>query len=408
MQTAATTETPARNRNIWRDRLSNLFMQSDGIFCCTVLALLAIGLVMMFSASYPAALDEQGQGAYYLIRQLIFSALGLAAMFVLSYIDYHIFRKTWVSASIFAVAVALLVAVLFIGTEFNGATRWLSLKFNSSAASESQMGGLTFQPSEIMKIAIVLFFSMLISNRSREQMQTWKHGIFPFLLCLGIVAVLMMLEPHLSGTLIICTIGMTLVFIGGAKLKHFGALLLLGIAAIGCIVFLLIEVEGVGYFKNRFISWLDPFNEDYSQSITWQTCQSLIAIGSGGLFGLGLGSSRQKYGYLPEAQNDFVFAIVCEELGFVGAVTVILLFGLLFFRGFYIAAKAKDRFGMLVATGLTMHIGLQALLNIGVVSNTIPNTGISLPFFSYGGTALMMQLAEMGIVLNISRQAKLE
>ena len=166
--------------------------------------------------------------------------------------------------------------------------------------------------------------------------------------------------------------------------------------------------KGIDYFQDRILSWQDPFNPEYMQDETWQTCQSLIAIGSGGMFGLGLGGSRQKYQYLPEAQNDFVFAILCEEFGFVGAVTVILLFCLLIFRGFYIAAKAKDKFGMLVAVGFTMHIGLQALLNIAVVSNAIPNTGISLPFFSYGGTALMMQLAEMGVLLNISRQAKLE
>ena len=172
--------------------------------------------------------------------------------------------------------------------------------------------------------------------------------------------------------------------------------------------FFLIKVKGVDYINTRILSWLHPFDPEYMQNETWQTCQSLIAIGSGGMFGLGLGASRQKYQYLPEAQNDFVFAILCEEFGFVGAVTVILLFCLLIFRGFYIAAKAKDKFGMLVAVGLTVHIGLQALLNIAVVSNAIPNTGISLPFFSYGGTALLMQLAEMGVLLNISRQARLD
>jgi cell division protein FtsW len=185
--------------------------------------------------------------------------------------------------------------------------------------------------------------------------------------------------------------------------------MLIGIGAAGVtlVVLYLMYSKGIGYFSNRLLSWRDPFNEKYMQNETWQTCQSLIAIGSGGMFGLGLGASRQKYQYLPEAQNDFVFAVLCEEFGFVGAVTVILLFCLLIFRGFYIAAKAKDKFGMLVAIGFTMHIGLQALLNIAVVSNAIPNTGISLPFFSYGGTALMLQLAEMGVLLNISRQAKL-
>ena len=228
------------------------------------------------------------------------------------------------------------------------------------------------------------------------------------MLMLGLVAALMMKEPHLSGTLIIGVLALTLIFVGGARPTHFAILIAVGTVGLTCVVLYLMHSKGIGYFQNRILSWLDPFNEKYMQDETWQTCQSLIAIGSGGMFGLGLGASRQKYQYLPEAQNDFVFAILCEEFGFVGAFTVILLFCLLIFRGFYIAAKAKDKFGMLVAVGFTMHIGLQALLNIAVVSNAIPNTGISLPFFSYGGTALMMQLAEMGVLLNISRQAKLD
>ena len=266
---------------------------------------------------------------------------------------------------------------------------------------------MTFQPSELMKIAIVLFFSMLII-RNEHRMKTFWYGIVPYMLMLGVIAALMMKEPHLSGTLIIGVLALTLIFVGGARPSHFAILIAVGAVGLTCVVLYLMHSKGIGYFQNRILSWLDPFNEKYMQDETWQTCQSLIAIGSGGMFGLGLGASRQKYNYLPEAQNDFVFAVLCEEFGFVGAVTVILLFCLLVFRGFYIAAKAKDKFGMLVAVGFTMHIGLQALLNIAVVSNAIPNTGISLPFFSYGGTALMMQLAEMGVLLNISRQAKLD
>ena len=200
---------------------------------------------------------------------------------------------------------------------------------------------------------------------------------------------------------------MTLIFVGGARPTHFAVLIGIGVVGLSCVVLYMMKKRGLDYFAVRFQSYVDPFNPDLMLSDTWQTCQSLIAIGSGGMFGLGLGASRQKYQYLPEAQNDYVFAILCEEFGFVGAVTVILLFCLLIFRGFYIAAKAKDKFGMLVAVGFTMHIGLQALLNIAVVSKAIPPTGISLPFFSYGGTALMMQLAEMGVLLNISRHAKL-
>ena len=182
---------------------------------------------------------------------------------------------------------------------------------------------------------------------------------------------------------------------------------IVGIAGLAVVVFYLAETRGFSYFEKRFVSWLDPFNEEAFND-TWQTRNSLIAIGSGGIFGLGLGNSRQKFLYLPEAKNDFVFAVVCEELGFVGALMVIILFLLLIFRGMHIASKAPDKYGMMIALGLTVQIGLQALLNIAVVTNTIPNTGVSLPFFSYGGTALIMQLVQMGIVLNISRQSIIE
>ena len=244
--------------------------------------------------------------------------------------------------------------------------------------------------------------------RNEHRMNTFLYGIVPYMLMLGVIVGLMMKEPHISGTLIIATLALVLIFVGGAKPLHFGIMIIVGVVGLAAVVYFLIKVKGVDYINTRILSWLHPFDPEYMQNETWQTCQSLIAIGSGGMFGLGLGASRQKYQYLPEAQNDFVFAILCEEFGFVGAVTVILLFCLLIFRGFYIAAKAKDKFGMLVAVGLTVHIGLQALLNIAVVSNAIPNTGISLPFFSYGGTALLMQLAEMGVLLNISRQARLD
>ena len=373
----------------------------DGVLLGTVIALLVIGLLMMFSASYPAAIEDGQSGTFYAVRQLVFACAGLAAMGILSIVNYHIFEKLWVSGTAFGIAALLLIAVLIpgIGKTVNGATRWIQIGSGS--------GGITFQPSELMKIAIVLFFSMLIV-RNEHRMKSFKYGVLPYLMMLGAVAGLMMAEPHLSGTLIIATLALTLIFVGGARPAHFGILIGIGVLGLTAVVLFLMYRRGIGYFQNRILSWLDPFNEEYMQDETWQTCQSLIAIGSGGMFGLGLGASRQKYQYLPEAQNDFVFAILCEEFGFVGAVTVILLFCLLIFRGFYIAAKAKDKFGMLVAVGLTMHIGLQALLNIAVVSNAIPNTGISLPFFSYGGTALMMQLAEMGILLNISREAKLE
>ncbi len=370
----------------------------DGPLFAIVIALLVIGLIMMFSASYPAAIEDGHSGTFYAVKQLKFAIFGVVAMIAFgTVIDYHIFQKLWISGSAFVVSLLMLVLVLFVGeTQGTFATRWLTIPGI----------GLTFQPSEIMKFAIVIFFATMIV-RNANRMNTFRFGVVPFMGMLGIVCVLMLLQPHISGTIIIGVLAMTLLFVGGMKLSHFFGICISGIIAIGGYILLKVINNGGSYIMDRFISWWDPFNVEYMQDETWQTCQSLIAIGSGGFFGLGLGASRQKYQYLPEPQNDFVFAILCEEFGFVGAATVILLFCLLIFRGFYIAAKANDKFGMLVAVGLTMHIGLQALLNIAVVSNMIPNTGISLPFFSYGGTALVMQLIEMGILLNISRHAHL-
>lgn len=370
----------------------------DGVLLGTVIALLVIGILMMFSASYPEAIEDGLSGTYYATRQLIFAGIGLVAMGVLSVVNYHFFEKLWVSGTAFGISMLMLILVLIPGIGSKQGTfarRWIAI------------GDLTFQPSEMIKITLVLFFAMLIV-RNGHRMNTFLYGIVPFIAMLGAVAGLMVLEPHISATLIIATLALVLIFVGGARPLHLVIVGIAGVLALSAVVLFMIHFKGVDYIQERIIAWRQPFNPDYMQDITWQTCQSLIAIGSGGMFGLGLGASRQKYNYLPEAQNDYVFAILCEEFGFVGAVTVILLFCLLVFRGFYIAAKAKDKFGSLVAVGFTMHIGLQALLNIAVVSNTIPPTGISLPFFSYGGTALMMQLAEMGVLLNISRQAKLE
>ncbi len=360
----------------------------DVPFFLTVLALLVMGIIMMFSASYAWAIAEGHDGTYYAIEQIKTGVIGLILMYVLSVVDYRIYRTPLIAIGSYVIPVILLILVLVAGKSVNGAQRWLVI------------GSFNFQPSELMKIGIVIFFAYLI-EMNYDRMNKFRTGIMPYLLALGIVAGLLMLEPHLSCTILIGLIGMTLIWVGGAKVKHFLILILVGIAAIIGIILFLSIFEGYGYVQTRFQSWLDPFAD--SQGGTWQTCQSLIAIGSGGLFGLGLGESRQKFLYLPETKNDFVFSIVCEELGFVGAMTVVLLFAFLVFRGFRIAANAQDKFGMLLAVGFSMHIGVQAFINIAVVSNLVPNTGISLPFFSYGGTALILQLAEMGIVMNISR-----
>lgn len=365
----------------------------DITFFILVMVLLTFGLIMLFSASYAYAYYRYGGDSFRFIRkQAFFAVVGVVGMLVISKIDYHILKKFtyWV----FGICLVLLVIVLIFpagdgGEGLNGAKRWLSLGFT------------TIQPSELMKFGIILLFAHLISINYKK-MGTFAYGVLPFLFFLGIVAVLMLLEPHLSGTILIFSIGLIMMFVGGTKYRYFG--LALAIAILGIIA--IVAIKGIDYVSVRLNGWLDPFSD--VQDETYQTVQSLLAIGSGGLWGLGLGQSRQKFLYLPEPANDFIFSIVCEELGFIGAAIVILLFVLFVYRGFVIASKAPDKFGAMLVVGLTIQIGIQAMLNIAVVSNTIPNTGISLPFFSYGGTALLLQLFQMGIILNVSRQCALE
>ena len=357
-------------------------------FAIVVLLLLGIGIIMMFSASYAIAINEDKPGYFYALRQAIFGVVGLVGMIAVSFVDYHVFQKFWVAIGSYIGSVILLLLVIFIGTDLGtGCKRWIRLP-----------GGMTFQPSELAKFAIVILFAYLI-DINFERMKTFKYGTLPFMGLLAVIAGFLMKQPHLSCTLLIALMGVALLFIGGAKWWHLGLTGLVGAGALALSVVYKVVTGEQTYFVIRLMTWFHPF--DYEEA--YQTQQSLIAIGSGGAFGLGLGESRQKYLYLPESENDFVFSIICEEVGFVGAFTVILLFVLLVIQGFHIATHSKDRFGMLVAAGFTLQIGLQAFINIAVVSNLFPNTGISLPFFSYGGTALIMQLVQMGIVLNISR-----
>ncbi len=355
----------------------------DATFLIIILVLLTFGLIMLFSASYAYAYYQYGDSLYFIKRQAIFAVMGIAGMLFVSCINYHVLLKfvPW----FFGGGLLLLVIVLFM-PEQKGARRWIDLKI------------ITFQPSEIMKFALVLLFAYLIM-KNYDKMGTFRYGVLPFMIPLGIVCVLMILEPHLSGTILIVSIALVMMFVGGVKYRYYVALLI--IAALG--VLLVILYGGIGYVEARLASWLDPFSDP--QGDTYQTVQSLLAIGSGGFTGLGLGNSRQKYLYLPEPQNDFIFSIVCEELGFIGAVVLVTLFALFVVRGFIIASRAPDKFGSMLAVGLTAQIGIQVIVNIAVVTNTVPNTGISLPFFSYGGTALLMQLLQMGVVLNISRHS---
>lgn len=354
-------------------------------FLILVLSLVAFGLIMLFSASYAVAMYRRNTPYAYIRPQLLFAAVGIIAMYAASRVDYHIYHKlAW---PMLGISVVLLVIVLFM-PEYNGCKRWIVLP-----------GLGTLQPSEIAKFSVILSFSHIISL-NHQKMKRFSIGVLPFAIILGTLAVLMLLEPHLSGTLLLFGIGAILMFVGGTGLRWFG---LAAGAAVGAIVSAIIFLPDlVPYATDRLSSWLDPFSDPLGDG--HQTIQSLYAIGSGGATGLGLGNSRQKYLYVPEPQNDFIFSIVCEELGFIGACLVILLFMLLLLRGITIALKSPDKFGALLTIGFTVQVVMQAILNIAVVTNTIPNTGISLPFFSSGGTSLMMLLGEMGIVLSVSRQ----
>ena len=354
-------------------------------FLLLILTLVAFGLVMLGSASWAVGLYRRGDAYAYLRPQLLFAAAGLAALWAASRVAYHIYhRLAW---PLLGLSLVLLTVVLFM-PEYNGCKRWIVLP-----------GLGTLQPSEIAKFSVVLVFSHIIAlNQSR--MDQFRVGVLPFVAILGVVAVLMLLEPHLSGTLLILAIGAVLMFVGGTGLRWFG---LAGAGALTALSLALVLLPDlVPYATDRLSSWLDPFADPLGDG--HQTIQSLYAIGSGGATGLGLGNSRQKHLYVPEPQNDFIFSILCEELGFVGAALVLVLFFLLLWRGLVIAVRAPDKFGALLAVGFVVQVCLQAVLNIAVVTNTIPNTGISLPFFSSGGTSLMMLLGEMGIVLSVSRQ----
>ncbi len=363
----------------------------DITFLSFVLILLTIGLVMLFSASYAYSYEYYGNSYKFIVKQAFFAAFGIAAMFIFSKIDYHVWRKlSWV---IYIVTLGLLVFLLAVPPMVSGMNvkRWFAV------------GPVSFQPSEIAKFAIVILFSTLISA-NQKLMNNWKFIVF-LLGVLGVTCLLVVLEPHLSATLLIAAIGIVLIYVGGLNRKVvIGGLI---IAVAGIVLVIITQSTGfISYGADRIKYWRDPWADAIGEG--FQTIQSLLAIGSGGILGRGIGMSRQKYLWVPEPHNDFIFSIVCEELGLVGAIIIILLFALLVWRGFTIAMRSADKFGSMLAIGLTFQVGLQAMLNIWVVTNTIPNTGISLPFFSYGGTSLLILLAEMGIVLSVSRGANVE
>ncbi len=384
---------PARRAR--RKRPFSLFISGrmDWIFFLIVLILLSIGLIMMFSASYVSAYYyRKGDSLYYIRHQLFFGLLGVVAMLAASRIDYRLLRSlAW---PLYGVSLVLLVVALMM-PEVKGVHRWIYI------------GPINFQPSEISKFAVVLLFAHLITRYGPDRMKKIGSGFFNFALLLLPVVVLMVREPHLSGTLLILGLAAVMLFVGGTNIWLFLAGTAV-VAAAAAVTILNPDILTVfaHYAGTRIEVWLDPFSDPLNTG--FQTLQSLYAIGSGGLMGAGIGASRQKYLYLPEPFNDFIFAVVCEELGFIGAVLILCIFALLVWRGMVIASRCRDRFGTLLATGLTAQVGIQTILNVAVVTNTIPNTGISLPFFSYGGTSLVMLLAEMGVILAVSRNASLE
>ena len=355
-----------------------------------VLMLVGVGLIMLFSASFPSAYYEKGNPAYYLIRQGLFAVVGIVAMAFIGKTNYERFRGAARIALIGSIILLVIVLIPGVGTGklTHGAQRWI------------RMGPLQFQPSELAKVGVILYFADSISKK-RDRMATFREGILPYAGILATIAILMGLEPHLSGMVLLLGIGAVMMYVGGIRNYWVFA----GFVVVAFVAYAF-ATGLITYNSSRISIWLDPFNEEWMRDKGYQIRQSLLSIGSGGLFGVGLGKSRQKFLFLPEEHNDFIFAIICEELGLVGATIIMAMFALLIIRGYWIALHARDRFGSLLAVGVTTQIALQVFLNIAVVSNLIPNTGISLPFFSYGGTALAVQLAEVGIVLSVSRQMR--
>ena len=402
---------------MWKDRelrssYSGIREKQRGIdvpfFVLTIL-ILTFGVVMVLSASFARAFYTSGEPMALFTRQLIFAVSGIAIMLVVSRVSVKVISG-W-SIVLLIVSLILLAIVPFIGIRVNGAKRWLGV-------GEST---LTFQPSEIAKLAIILAYAKMITMFGNTRMATFKYGICPFAAVTGLMVIFLALEPHISAAVIILALTAIMLFAGGVRLRWFAYVGIILVVMMGILLLLNLnsnstkeegqdvlqqtisgQTENMGYAGKRISAWLNP--DDNPLSSGYQIRQSLFAVGSGGMLGLGLGQSRQKLLYLPEEHNDYIFAIVCEELGFVGAMLILLLFALLIIRGFWIAIHAKDRYSSLITIGITSLLAIQVFLNVAVVTNLIPATGISLPFFSYGGTALWIQLVEMGMVLSVSRK----
>lgn len=376
-------------------RRADLFVRAgagrvDHVLLAVILLLVLLGSLMVFSAGFAYAEYRYGNSYYFIVRQVIWVAVSMVVMLAASRMTSIFYRH--LALPLYGIVILLLFAVLVIGSIGNGAQRWISL------------GPITIQPSEIAKTSLVLILSRYyavyeekaLEIRNKKRMLLWGT-VIPFAL-IGVFCLLVMLQKHLSGIIILGTIGISLMFVSGISLRYLGYFT--GACGVGVTCLALFT----DYTKKRITTWLNP--ELYPLEGGWQTLEGLMAIGSGGLFGLGFGNSRLKYSYVSEPANDMIFTILCEETGFLGALFVMALFGVFIWRGMQIGLTQEDTFDRLVAVGITVKVAVQILLNICVVTNTIPNTGISLPFFSYGGSSMIMLLFEMGILLSLSRNAR--
>lgn len=367
-------------RQLTRTRLTKTGY--DFGFLLTVVVLLVLGLLMVFSSSYPYAYYYFNDGLYFIKRQLMWALLGSVAMAFTANFDYRNYKK--LAVPILVVSFLLLVAVLLVGVKTKGARRWLGV------------GAITIQPSEIAKLGLIIYFAASLSQ-AKDKIKSFSY-LFRYLVLMGLFMGLLILEPHFSVCIIIGFTLVIMLLVSGAKVQHF-VFLSIPVAIAG-VAAVLMEP----YRLKRLIAFRDPFQDALGTG--WQIIQSLYAIGSGGLFGVGFGNSRQKFLYVSEPQNDFIFAILCEELGFIGAAAVLVIFALLLWRGLKIAINAPDTFSSLLVAGIISLVGVQVVLNIAVVTSSIPNTGIPLPFFSAGGSSLLFLMAAMGIVLNVSKYKK--
>ena len=357
--------------------------QVDFVIILMTVILVVVGIMMVTSSSYYSSINEDGTPYRYLIRELIWVGSGSVLMWLGAVVDYHVYQKFgW---ALLAVSIILLVLVLTpLGITRNNAQRWIGV------------GEMTIMPGEVAKISAILFVAWFLSKKD-DIILSFTKGILPLLVITGVYAGLVLKQPNMSTAIIICVIILGMMFVAGLKWRYLISLGALGIAG-GA---LMILTDGTGYRMKRVMSFMDPFADPLDTG--YQVVQSLMALGSGGLFGLGLGKSIQKNLYLPEPQNDFILAIIGEELGFVGIIILMIFFMILIYRGIVTAIKAPDRFGMLVASGITIMIAVQVLLNVAVVTSSMPPTGVTLPFISYGGNAMWLFMGSIGILLNISK-----